>query len=51
MVGACSNCGEGEVSIGFWYLYLKERDHMEDTGLDWRIILLRWTARKWDVRA
>jgi hypothetical protein len=25
-----------------------ERDHMEDTGVDGRIIL-RWILRKWDV--
>jgi len=26
---------------------LRERDHLEDPGVDWRIIL-RWIFRKWD---
>jgi hypothetical protein len=28
---------------------LREREHMEDPGVDRRIIL-RWIFRKWDVR-
>jgi hypothetical protein len=31
-------------------IYLRERDHMGDPGLDWRIIL-RWIFGKWDVGA
>jgi hypothetical protein len=27
---------------------LRERDHLVDPGLDWRIIL-RWIFRKWDM--
>ena len=27
---------------------LRERDHLEDPGIDGRIIL-RWISRKWDV--
>jgi hypothetical protein len=32
---------------GFWRGNLRERDHLEDPGLDGRIIL-RWIFRKWD---
>ena len=27
---------------------LRKRDHLEKTGVDWRITL-RWILRKWDV--
>jgi hypothetical protein len=32
---------------GFWCGNLRERDHLEDPGVDERI--LRWIFRKWDV--
>jgi len=39
MGGACSTCGvRGEVHKGFWWRNVKERDHMEDLGVDGRII-------------
>jgi hypothetical protein len=38
----------GEVYTGFCWVNLKERDHLEDPGVEWRIILL-WILRKWDV--
>jgi hypothetical protein len=36
-----------EVRTGFWWGNLRERDHLEDPGVDRRIIL-RWIFRKWD---
>jgi hypothetical protein len=35
------------VHTGFWRVNLRERDHLEDPGLDERI--LRWIFRKLDV--
>jgi len=39
------------VYTGFWRGNLRERDHLEDPGIDGRIIIIiiRWTFRKWDV--
>jgi hypothetical protein len=34
---ACT--GRGEVCTGFWWGDLRERDHLEDVGVDGRIIL------------
>ena len=36
--------GRGEVHAGFWWRILRETDHLEDPGLDGRIIL-RWLFR------
>jgi len=36
----------GEVCSGVWWGNLWERDHLEDTGVDGRL-LLRWNFRKW----
>ena len=38
----------GNVCTGFWWGGLTERDHLEDPGIDGRIIL-KWSFRKWDV--
>jgi hypothetical protein len=38
--------GEVEVYTGFRWGNLKERVHLEDPGIDGRIIL-RWIFRKW----
>jgi hypothetical protein len=37
----------GEVHTGFWWGDLREVDHLEDVGVDWRIIL-KWIFKKWD---
>jgi hypothetical protein len=40
----------GEACTGFWWGKMKERDHLEDPGVDGRIILRR-IFRKWDMGA
>jgi hypothetical protein len=40
--------GRKEVHAGFWSENLRERDHLEDAGIDRRIILRR-IFRKWYV--
>jgi len=40
--------GRGEVNTEFWWGNLRERDQLEDPGVDGSIIL-RWIFRKWDV--
>jgi hypothetical protein len=47
MGGTCSTYGgRGEVRTGFWWGNVRERDHLEDRGVNRRIIL-RWILRKW----
>jgi hypothetical protein len=36
---------KGEVHTGFWWGDLRERDHLEDLGLDGRITL-KWIFKK-----
>jgi hypothetical protein len=42
--------GRGEVYTGVWWGNLSERDHLEDLGIDGRLIL-KWIFRMWDVGA
>jgi len=35
----------GEMSAGVWWEHLSERDHLEDPGIDWKIIL-RWIFKE-----
>jgi hypothetical protein len=46
---ACSTYG-GEVYTGFWWGNPREKDHLENPGVDGRIIV-RWICRKWDGEA
>jgi hypothetical protein len=45
--GHVARMGGVEVYTRFWWGNLSERDHLEDPGVDGRIIL-RWIFRKWD---
>jgi hypothetical protein len=45
--GHVARIGRGKLHIGFWWENLRERDHLEDPGVDERIIL-RWIFWKWD---
>jgi len=40
----------GEVHKGFWLRDLRERDHLEDEGVDGNIIL-KWIFKKWNAGA
>jgi hypothetical protein len=41
--------GESRIVYRVWWGNLREKDHLEDQGLEGRI-LLRWIFGKWDVR-
>jgi hypothetical protein len=46
--GHVARMGRGVMHTGFWWGTLRERVHLEDPGVDWRIIL-RWILTKLDV--
>jgi len=48
--GHVARMGKIQVHTGFLWGFLCERDHLEEPGVDGRIIL-RWIFRKWDVGA
>jgi hypothetical protein len=48
--GHVERMGRGVVYTGLWWGNLRERDHMEDTGIDGKIVL-RYIFRKWDMKA
>ena len=44
--GNVARMGRGERYTWLWWGDLRERDHLEDLGVDGRIVL-RWIFRKW----
>jgi len=46
--GLVTGMGRGEVDTGFWWGNMREREHLEDPGVDGRIIR-RWIFRKSNV--
>jgi len=47
MGGACSTRGGEEWCMQGWWGNLRGRDHLEDTGVDGRIII-RWIFRQYE---
>jgi hypothetical protein len=51
MGGTCSKYNwRRDMHTGFWWGNLRERDHLEDEGIDGRIIL-KLVFKKWDEGA
>jgi hypothetical protein len=47
MDGLVARMGREDVHTGFWWEHLSEGDHLEDPGVDGRIIL-KWVFRNWE---
>ena len=45
--GRVALCRRGKLHSGFWWGNLREREHLEDQGVEGKKIL-RWIFRKWD---
>ena len=39
----------GEVHTGFWWGELRERDHLEDVGIDGKT-MLQWVLKNWVLK-
>jgi len=37
-----------DVHVGFWSGDLRERDHLENIGIDGGGLILKWAFKKWD---
>jgi len=48
--GHVARMGRGEVHTGFWWGGLRERDHLEDLGLDGKTIL-KCVLKTWDGKS
>ena len=46
--GHVARVGREEVYTGFWWGNLRERDHLDDPGVDGSTIL-RWIFTKWEL--
>jgi hypothetical protein len=50
LTGSCSTIVERRGACRVWYVNLKEIDHLENLGIERRIIS-KWIFKKWDVVA